>query len=304
MLKDIIAYEEKTEKQYKKEKYEDTSPWWEWADIPVDWQIVRKLILAKVVIKAGKKYYLLKDRKATKRLLSKSGKDRTKSLSSRSARNEKLGSFPPNLFDVIEGFDDIKEFIKIVLKSKEPVHVLLEGAPGTAKSLFLMEIERLNASFIPAGSATKVGIRDLIFDELPTILLIDEIEKIGKSGDLSTLLTWMESGRVFITKHGMREERQGKGWVFAACNTTKRLSPELLDRFQRFKIKPYGSEQFIRVVSNYLHKRKGVKKSLAKYIAIQVEDYSVSVREAIRVANLVKTKADVDVVIKTIRKYS
>lgn len=302
-MQDIIAHEEGLVKDFKGHPdFDGSTPWWEWADVPVDWRIVHKLLLAKVVKKLGKKYYVLKDRKAAKRDLAKAAKQKRKRKKKLSAVSS--GKIPADLFDVIEGFDDIKGFIRIVLRADEPVHILLEGSPGTAKSLFLMEIERLGATFITAGTATKVGIRDVIFDDLPEILIIDEIEKVGSSGDLSSLLTWMESGRIIITKHGLKEERHGKGVVFAACNTVKRLPAELLDRFQHFKIKPYTPDQFVRVVTNYLHKRRKVKKSLAKYIAIQVEEYSTSVREAIRISRLAKTKADVDLLLKTIRRYS
>lgn len=302
-LQDIVAHEESLVKEFKDDPYLDgTEPWWEWAEVPVDWRIVHKLLLAKIVKKQGKKYYILKDRKATKRDLARTVKQKRKRKKKLSAVAS--GKIPTDLFDVIEGFNDIKAFIGIVLRADEPVHILLEGSPGTAKSLFLMEIERLGATFITAGTATKVGIRDIIFDDLPEILIIDEIEKVGSSGDLSSLLTWMESGRIIITKHGLKEERHGKGIVFAACNTVKRLPPELLDRFQHFKIKPYTPDQFVRVVTNYLHKRKKVKKRLAKYIATQVEDYSISVREAIRISRLAKTNLEADAIIKTIRRYS
>ena len=174
---------------------------------------------------------------------------------------------------------------------------------NTAKSLFLMEIERLGARFITAGTSTKVGIRDIIYDELPRILIIDEIDKIADPNDLSALLTWMESGRIIITKHGLKDERRGKGWVFAAANTLRKLAPELIDRFEVFHVKPYTKEQFIRVVTGYLTKRKEVPEDLARYIAEKVQEYSVSVREAIRISRVAKTKNEVDRAIEIIRKY-
>ena len=141
------------------------------------------------------------------------------------------------------------------------------------------------------------------FDELPRILIIDELDKISDSRDLSALLTWMESGRIIITKHGLRDERRGKGWVFAACNRLKGLPPELLDRFQIFHIKPYEPDQYKRVVTNYLVKREGVKRELAKYIAERTAEYTNSVREAIRISRIAKTKSKVDKVIATIQKF-
>jgi len=283
----------------------DTLPAWQWSDIPVSWHLVRKMLLAGLVEKIGKKYYVLVKRKSIiKRLSVLTVNKHALSKKVKFMKETKSHSgLPPDLFDVIEGFEDLKEFIKIVLNSGEPVHVLLEGSPGTAKSLILMEVERVGGHFITAGTATGVGIRDLLFEDLPEILVIDEIEKIGNSKDLTSLLTWMENGRVVITKHGQREERHGKGVVFAACNTTKRIPPEMLDRFQRFKVKPYTQEQYIRVVTGYLTKRKGIKEDLAKFIAEEVNKYSVSVREAARIASLAKTKEDASKILDVIRRY-
>lgn len=300
VLEKIVRHEEELLKEFRRDSMlAGVRPFWKLSDVPVEWKHVRKLINSEIV-KKERKYYILCDRNGVKKQLASAKKEKKKR---KKKAKKALTKLPKDLFDVIEGFDDIKEFIRMVLSADEPVHVLLVGAPGTAKSLFLMEIERLGAVFITAGSATKVGIRDTLFDELPPILVIDEIEKIESSGDLSSLLTWMENGRVIITKHGLREERRGKGIVFAACNTTRKLPPELLDRFQCFKIKPYTDEQFISVVTMYLIKRMRVKKTLARYIAEGALQHSVSVREAIRLARLAKTKKDIDRVMKIVGKY-
>jgi Holliday junction DNA helicase RuvB len=302
VLEKIIKHEEALLKEFRSDQMlagSDIQPFWKLFDVPVEWKYVRKLINSEIVKKV-RKYYILCDRNGVKKQLASA---KTEKRKRKKKVKKSMTKLPKNLFDIIEGFDDIKEFIRMVLSADEPVHVLLAGAPGTAKSLFLMEIERLGAVFITAGSATKVGIRDTLFEELPPILVIDEIEKIESSGDLSSLLTWMENGRVIVTKHGLREERRGKGIVFAACNTTKKLPPELLDRFQYFKIKPYTDEQFVSVVTMYLIKRMRVKKTLAKYIAEGVLQHSVSVREAIRLARLAKTKKDIDKVMKIVGKY-
>ena len=302
-LKKIIEYEEKQEQKFKADPiYQglDMKPYWGLLDIPADWHIIRKLILVGVVERPAKKWYILKDRGSVKKAL----EEYERKMKERQQKAAEIAQeLPEDLFDVIEGYDDLKEFIKMSLRADEPVHVLLVGPPGTAKSLFLMEIERLGARFITAGTSTKVGIRDIIYDELPRILIIDEIDKIADPNDLSALLTWMESGRIIITKHGLKDERRGKGWVFAAANTFKKLAPELIDRFEVFHVKPYTKEQFIRVVTGYLTKRKGVPEDLARYIAEKVQEYSVSVREAIRISRVAKTKNEVDRAIEIIRKY-
>ena len=302
-LKRIIQYEEEQEQKFKTDPiYQglEMKPYWGLLDIPADWHIVKKLMFAGIVERPAKKWYILKDRESAKKAL----EEYERKMEERQQKAvETTRELPEDLFDVIEGYDDLKEFIKMSLRADEPLHILLAGPPGTAKSLFLMEIERLGARFITAGTSTKVGIRDIIYDELPRILIIDEIDKIADTNDLSALLTWMEHGRIIVTKHGLKDERRGKGWVFAAANTLRRLAPELIDRFEVFHIQPYTKEQFIRVVTGYLTKRKGVPEDLARYIAEKVQEYSISVREAIRVSRVAKTKDEVDKVIKIIKRY-
>jgi len=174
---------------------------------------------------------------------------------------------------------------------------------NSAKTLFLMELERLGGVFITAGTATKVGIRDILWDHLPRILIIDEIDKVRDANELSVLLTWMESGRIIVAKHKLRGEKRGKGWVFGAANDTRRLAPELLDRFQIIRFKPYTREEYVKVVVGYLTKAMGLNEDLAKYIADKTAAYTTSVREAIRLAKLAKTKEDVDKITSITKKY-
>ena len=242
ILERVVKFEEgrMNEMRSEPELYGETDliPYWRLSDTYINYHDIKKLILAGMIDKLGKKYYYLKSRESVKERLNVLNDKKQSLVKQRQHTIETFASegFPPDLFDVVEGFEDLKDFIKMVLMADDSVHILLEGAPGTAKTILLMELERLGGVFITAGTATKVGIRDLIFEELPRIFIIDEIEKIDKSTDLSALLTWMESGKIYITKHGQREFREGKGIVFAACNTTKKIPPELLDRFQRFKI--------------------------------------------------------------------
>ena len=217
---------------------------------------------------------------------------------------EQKPELPPDFLEVVEGYDDLKEIIKQSILNDEPVHILLVGPPGTAKSLILMEIERLpNTAFVTMGTATKAGIRDVLLYRRPRYLIIDEIDKLNDVNDISVLLTLMESGRLVVTLHKMRVDAPMKVWVFAAANTTKGLPPELLDRFMVFKLKPYSKDEYIRIVTNVLVKRYGKDEELARYIAEKVSEYTTSVREAIRYAKLCQTKECIDKVFNTIMKY-
>lgn len=217
---------------------------------------------------------------------------------------DKVSGVPPDFWETVEGYDDIKEIFLASLKANNPVHILLVGPPGTAKSLMLMEVERLRGSvFITGGTTTKVGIRDILLDKRPRILIIDELDKISSPDDVSVLLTLMESGRVIVAKHKEHKEEKMKTWVFAAANTTRHMPPELLDRFQIFYLRPYDDETLKRVIVKCLTKREKVNEEMAKYIAEKVVNINGTVRDAIRVARLATTKEEVDKYLSIIRKY-
>ncbi|MEM3664365.1 MAG: AAA family ATPase [Candidatus Jordarchaeales archaeon] len=279
-------------------------PLWDWKDVGVHWRIVEKLLIAGIVRAFGgrRKSYLLVDREG----IMKEIEEYESIQQVDESVTEKVESgVPPDVFDVIEGYDDLKSFMLKIVTLDEPFHVLLVGPPGTAKTLFLMEIERLpNTKFITAGTSSKVGIRDMLIEEKPRILLIDELEKIDDPKDLSVLLTLMESQRIIVTKHKTHAVEKFPCSVIAACNRIDKLPRELLDRFQVFHLKEYTKDEFLKITTNYLAKRRGMDAELARYIAEKVSEYSKSVREAIRTSKVAKTKEDVDRMINLFKKYS
>src|SRR5215469_9656391 len=101
------------------------------------------------------------------------------------------------IFDHIVGYDGVKRTFLRSLNSEEPVHILLVGSPGHAKTMFLKCIlERVGekkAFFTVGGNASKSGIIDVLFDLQPKFLLVDEIEHL-KPEYQATLLSLMETG--------------------------------------------------------------------------------------------------------------
>ena len=212
---------------------------------------------------------------------------------------------PEDMFSVIKGYDDIKKVILKSITSDKPVSIFLIGPPASAKSLFLEELNRLpNSYYVLAGTSTKAGLRDLVAIEKPRFLLIDELDKIRSTSDLSVLLNWMESGKLTITMHKRREVINYKGWVFAAANRVGKIPPELLSRFLRFYLKPYTEQEFRGVAVRVMIEREKKPKEIAEYIADAVLKLgSRDVRDAIKLARLCESKEEVDLVVKTMKKY-
>lgn len=181
---------------------------------------------------------------------------------------------PDDIFAPLVGFDDVKEFIVKSLKGEKPVHVLIiSPSATTAKSTMLMELERIPGSVYLSigGTATRAGLRDVLLEK-PRILLLDELDKCQNALDLSALTMWMESGRVTVAKHGVRQDVKGKGWVFAAANTKRGIRPEFLSKFAVFNIPPYKRDEYMEVVRRVLTMREGTDPKLAGYIAERMVD--------------------------------
>jgi len=214
---------------------------------------------------------------------------------------------PEDIFSPIEGYEDIKKILLMSLKSDKIVHILMVGPPSSAKSLILQELNRIDGSYmVLAGTSTRAGIRDVIMEYEPRLLLIDEIDKIQDPNDLSVLLTLMESQRFIVTMATKRVDMYLPCRVIAAANTTRGLPPELLSRFLVFRFRPYTQEELERVIIKVLTEREGVGKDLAEYIADRVINVlkSSDPRDAVKICRLARNKKDVDTVVKIMKKYS
>ena len=77
-------------------------------------------------------------------------------------------------FEKIIGYEGIKRTFLRSLNCKEPVHIVLVGPPGQAKTLFLKcileEYGSTKAFFIVGGNASKSGMIDILFDMQPVLI--------------------------------------------------------------------------------------------------------------------------------------
>src|ERR687885_645128 len=125
-------------------------------------------------------------------------------------------------FSGIEGLDDIKEMLLRALESPERAHTLLIGPPACAKSLFMLEIEKLMRSkvyFAEGASTTKAGLQKFIAENPhKEIIIIDEIDKMSIK-DQEGLLTVMERGSFTSTKVRNTKRVKANMVIFATSNS-------------------------------------------------------------------------------------
>ena len=209
-----------------------------------------------------------------------------------------------DIFNIIIGYEDVKRIFKMSLSSENTVHILLVGPPASAKTLFMLELMKLQRSYFALGShSTKSGLVDYLFAKRPRYLIVDEIEHMNAK-DTTVLLSLMQTGILSETKHEKTRSTQLKTWVFASCNSTDKLPKPLLSRFLILKFRRYSYDDFKEISNNVLI-LDGIDPELADYVSDVVWGRlnSKDVRDSIKIARLAKSKKDVDWLMQALRNY-
>ena len=210
-------------------------------------------------------------------------------------------------FPNVVGYPDIKKLLLKSVVSKEPINILLTGPPSSSKTIFLLEmLEGLDQTyFIDAVSASGAGMAEHLFTKNTKYLLIDEIDKMKKN-DQAALLNVMETGILSETKlKGKTRQKKMKLWIFATSNDVERLSAPLRSRFMELHLEEYTFEEFIEIVRRLLWKRYGLDVTISEKIGYAVWNKikSKDVRDAIHIAKLAKSPADVDWLVDVQLRY-
>lgn len=189
-------------------------------------------------------------------------------------------------FKLIKGFEDLKEQIAGVVHRRQRVHYLLSGPPSCAKSLFLSGVEDavgpMDAAIAFGSRTTPAGLSDLLFEQQPSVLLLDELDKMPPPA-FAVLLGLMEKGLVIETKSKSHRGLNLNTVVLAACNDFTKLSPELISRFSMHARFPhYQRHEFIDVSEHFLHLTEGAPPDLAREIGAQVFDRQLGDHRKVR----------------------
>ncbi|MBA7550076.1 hypothetical protein ES705_42582 [subsurface metagenome] len=274
----------------------------EWHDVHGDPRTLNSLVIKKVlsvVLKTNKcTIYRSMNRQAIEKAL--------KDYQGLVQEPKEIEEIPPNIFNCVVGHEPKVALLMRGLQSKKPLHFLLWGSVASAKTLILEELCRLPKShFILGSSLTKVGMYEVLFNERPKYLIIDELDKIDNPRNLTSLLSLMERGLITETKYRRHRQLRLKTWVFASANRVGRIPVELLSRFISLRFRDYSKEEFLEVSVKILN-REGLSDSLALYIGNTVyqELKTHDVRDCLKVARLLKekTKADVNYIVDILKR--
>jgi Holliday junction DNA helicase RuvB len=126
------------------------------------------------------------------------------------------------VFSNIEALDDIKEMMLRAIESQERAHTLLTGPPASAKSMFMLQIEKFMQSkvyFAEGACTTKAGLQRFIAEnQHKEIIIIDEVDKMAMK-DQEGLLTMMERRSFTNTKVRNTQTVRADVVIFATSNS-------------------------------------------------------------------------------------
>jgi len=207
------------------------------------------------------------------------------------------------VFDKISGYEDLKEIVVRVINSDENYNLLFIGPPASSKTLFLQAILESKKGVYFDGSNTTSRILDVLEQERPKIICIDELDKMPRQFQ-NQLLNFMESGKVKVEQQKKQYDFEIKNAkVFATANDINRLSKPLQSRFRKLFLPRYTEEQFLQVSVEVCPK---LSKEMALSIGQDVWNNGGDIRDVVSIGKLVKKNdgpEEIALLISTISKY-
>ena len=207
-------------------------------------------------------------------------------------------------FENIVAHNDIKLIINKAIKSERPIHILLVGRPGCAKTMFLTEIMRSikESYFIVGSNTTKAGLVNELYERRPKFLLIDELDKMA-GVDQNSLLHLMETGIISETKINKTRQMELTLWVFATANSCEKIIEPLLSRFVVLEIPEYTFDEFTDIAISRLSK-ENIDERNARVIAEKVwcELASRDIRDVIKMGRLASSIEEIPFVVRILNK--
>lgn len=280
-LREMIAWQDRAEEG----DLEAPALGWKPAEVHTDPRLARTLVswgLADLVYQSNRSQeYSLKDWEAAQTAL----------LAREEARSNLVQLQPVDpqeMFTLVVGHDNAKTILRYALVADRPVHVLLWGPPAAGKTLMLDDISKLPGAHMYDGSTiSKAGLLDLLFQEQPAYLVIDELQRMA-AGDRAPLLSLMASGWVSRLHHNRQERLELRTKVFAGTNEVQKLGAAFESRFAKVEVPAYTPPQFLRVAEAVLQSRLGLGPEMARLVSLAVVEHSLDIRDAINIASMAR----------------
>lgn len=211
-----------------------------------------------------------------------------------------------SLFSEIIGYADIKRLLIRCIQSSEPMHIIFDGPPASAKSMFLLQMQKKleDTYYVDCTNASGPGMVEYLFKNDVKYLLLDEVEKMSKN-DQHVLLNVLETGVLTSTKVRKTGSKKMDLSVYATTNDIEDISKPFRSRFLEFSLPPYSYDEFCEIAVHLTSLRDGQNKETATMIADTIWNRlgSKDIRDVIQVSKLTKSIDDVEFLANTFQKY-
>jgi DNA polymerase III delta prime subunit len=182
------------------------------------------------------------------------------------------------------GYNEIKHIIDAALNNlnKKKTHIMLCGAPGTSKTVFLLTIleslkrQGLNAHYLDATTLSSSGVIEYMFTHDMNFALIDELDKLKREHQ-ATFLNTLETGILQETKGSINKDKPKirqkdmKNCVFIiTANYQDKILQPLFTRMLTLLIPKYTKTQFYAIGVQLLNQQFGKTKEIAYYIVDRI----------------------------------
>ena len=209
-------------------------------------------------------------------------------------------------FSEIVGYADIKRLLILCIQSREPMHIIFDGPPASAKSMFLLQMQKKleNTYYVDCTNASGPGMVEYLFKNDVKYLLLDEVEKMSKC-DQNVLLNVMETGILTSTKVKKTATKEMNLSIYATTNDIDSINKPFRSRFMEFSLPPYSYDEFCNIAVKLL----GISYEHPEELSLNIADTvwnkikSRDVRDLLQVGKLSKTVGDVNFVAATLQKY-
>ena len=195
------------------------------------------------------------------------------------------------LFSSIIGHEKHKELILKAIENNQ--HILLLGLPSTAKTLFLLELTKLDSSVYFTPYITYSGLFDILTLN-PKFILIDQLDNLYDPSVYRLLIDVMEYG--FITKltYGSTIKEEVKTTIIATANTLKRIPEALKSRFLIIRFGLYSEEEYTKIARKLIAE---IKPELSQEVIDYIIEKTIErrdIRNALKLARVCNSIEDVD----------
>jgi Holliday junction DNA helicase RuvB len=216
------------------------------------------------------------------------------------------------LFSDIIGYEDLKMRLIREIESEHNNHVLLVGSPGTAKSLFGMEMQKhlKQCYYFDGTGLSGRGLFDFLASHKGAkIVFIDEIDKLNRK-EQTSLYNLMETGKViYQTAKIQYNFVMPNIKIFATSNSIERLNKPLKSRFTIFRLPEYDYEEFQAIGKRILSRTYKLPESTALLVVDSVWNKlnSRDVRDLLKIGKVVKkndSPQDIEQLIQVQLKYA